>query len=303
MSRVLGIDIGGTHSRARLVVGAEVIAESEARSASLAAEGPAAALDALGALVSSLPVASCGPIDVVCVGAAGMLGDEAQQLFSAGLGKLTRSGTVVVVSDAALVLPAADLCDGIGVVCGTGTAAFGRLGDRTCLAGGWGYLLGDDGGGHGLVRAAVRVVLGRDDRGRPVGPLGDDLLKATGSATPLDLRNAFYVGHRPGKWAALASVVLGSSDEAVPALLEEAARALDDMVGAVLEKLGQSGELPIVVAGGLTEHPRFQSDVLGYMRRARPGWHVTILQEPPVAGAVRLAQQLSASRHEGSVEM
>jgi N-acetylglucosamine kinase-like BadF-type ATPase len=296
MSRVLGIDIGGTRSRARLVVEAEVIAETEARSASLAAEGPGAALDALDELVTGLPLASWCPIDVVCVGAAGMLGEKAQQLFSDRLGKLTMSPTVLVVSDAALVLPAADLCDGIGIVCGTGTAAFGRLGERTCLGGGWGYLLGDDGGGHGLVRSAIRVVLGRDDRGRPLGPLGDDLLEATGTASPLDLRNAFYVGHRPGKWAALAPVVLGSRDEAVSALLEEAARALDDMAGAVLEKLGQSGELPIVVAGGLTEHPRFQSDVLGYMRRARPGCSVTILQEPPVAGAVRLAQQLPASR-------
>jgi glucosamine kinase len=296
MSRVLGIDIGGTHSRSRLVIGAEVIADTEARSASLAAEGPVAALDALDALVTGLPLASWCPIDVVCVGAAGMLGDRAQQLFSDRLGKLTMSRTVLVVSDAALVLPAADLCDGIGIVCGTGTAAFGRLGERTCFGGGWGYLLGDDGGGHGLVRSAIRLVLGRDDRGRPLGPLGDDLLEATGSASPVDLRNAFYVGHRPGKWAALAPVVLRSPDEAVPALLEEAGRALDDLVGAVLEKLGQAGGLPIVVAGGLTEDPRFQSDVLGYMRCSRPGCNVTVLQEPPVAGAVRLAQRLAASR-------
>jgi N-acetylglucosamine kinase-like BadF-type ATPase len=295
MSRVLGIDVGGTHSRARLVVGAEVIAETEARSASLAAEGPGAALDALDELVTGLPLASWCPIDVVCVGAAGKLGEKAQQLYSDRLGKLTIRGTVLVVSDAALVLPAAGLCDGIGIVCGTGTASFGRLGERTCLAGGWGYLLGDDGGGHGLVRSAIRVVLGRDDRGRPLGPLGDDLLEATGSASAVDLRNSFYVGHRPGKWAALAPVVLGSHDESVPALLEEAGRALDEMVSAVLEKLGPSGELPVVVAGGLTEHPRFQSDVLGYIRRARPGCKVTVLQEPPVAGAVRLAQQLAAS--------
>jgi glucosamine kinase len=295
MSRVLGIDIGGTHSRARLVAGAEVIAETEARSASLAAEGPGAALEALDELVTGLPLASWCPVDVVCVGAAGILGDTAHQLYSDRLGKLTMRGTVLVVSDAALVLPAADLCDGIGIVCGTGTACFGHLGERTCFGGGWGYLLGDDGGGHGLVRSAIRVVLGRDDRGRPLGPLGDDLLEATGAVSAADLRNAFYVGHRPGKWAALAPVVLASCDEALPALLEEAGRALDDMVSAVLEKLGRSGELPIVVAGGLTEHPRFQSDVLGYMRRARPGWKVTVLREPPVAGAVRLAQQLAAS--------
>lgn len=296
MTRVLGIDIGGSRSRARLAVAGNPVAESEARSASLAAEGQAAALEALEQLVNDLPIGKCHSIDVVCVGAAGMLGSRAESLFSERLVDLTACREVLVVSDAALVLPAAGLDEGVAVICGTGAAACGQSGTDMCLVGGWGYLLGDDGGGYGLVRAAVRLLAGRMDRGRPLGPLGEDLLKATQADSVQELKTAFYLEPRPGKWAALAPVVLGSADEALATLLYDLAQALDDMVGAVLERLRHPGGLPVVLAGGLTAHPRVREYVVDYLRTSRPGTEVSILSQPPVAGAVRIAQRRAASR-------
>ena len=53
--RLLGLDIGGTSSRARVVADGVVEAEARAASASLTAAGPDSAAAALGELLAELP--------------------------------------------------------------------------------------------------------------------------------------------------------------------------------------------------------------------------------------------------------
>ncbi|HXW81984.1 MAG TPA: BadF/BadG/BcrA/BcrD ATPase family protein [Acidimicrobiales bacterium] len=291
--RVLGIDIGATHSRARLVAGQEVVAEARARSASVAAEGAEAAVAAFDDLLARLPVDEWHPLDAACVGAAGTASDEVLDLFEARLGRFTSDGRVLIVGDGYLVLPAAGLADGVGVICGTGAVAVAALGERVVRSGGWGYLLGDDGSGFGLVRSAIRALLDRKDRARPLGPLGADLLEAVGVSRVEELMSQVYLDPRPGRWAAYAPAVLHSSDEAARRIVEEAAPALDRLIDAALDALGQPTGLPVVLAGGLTGDPGFRATVTSYLRQSRPTSQVSILEEPPVLGAVRLAQRAS----------
>jgi glucosamine kinase len=293
---VVGIDIGATHSRGRLVAGLEVLAEATAASASVAAQGADAAVAALDDLLEQLHLDERAPPDAVCIGAAGTRADIVA-LFEQRVARYTRDGAVLVVEDGFLVLPAANLTDGVGVICGTGAVAVARSGDRAGKAGGWGYLLGDEGSGYWLVCQSIRAVLDRRDRGRPLGALGIDLLGALGLTSVDDLKSRVYSDPRPGRWAAYAPVVLASSDPASHLIVEAAAAALDRLVGAALEGLGQpSSDLPIVLAGGLTEDARFRSLVTGYLRRTRPASDVRVLEEPPVVGAVRLAQMASAGQ-------
>ena len=295
-SRVLGIDIGATHSRARLVVGSEVVAEATAASASVAAEGLTPALAALGELLAQLPLDEHRPLDAICVGAAGITRQHTADLIQERLARFTEEARVLIVSDVSLVLPAANLDEGVGVICGTGTVALGRLGRQAARAGGWGYLLADEGSGYWLVCRAVRTVLERRDRGRPLGPLGTELLLATTMPSLEQLTGQFFEDPRPGRWAHYAPVVLGSPDPAAATIIDEAARALHLLVEAVLERLGHPSGLPIVLAGGLTTNERFRSAVTGQLRRARPSSQVSVLDQPPVAGAVRLAQMASAGQ-------
>lgn len=68
---------------------------------------------------------------------------------------------VRIVHDTALILAAADVDHGVALISGTGSVAWGRAADgRTARAGGWGYLLGDEGSGHAVGRQAVRYALG-----------------------------------------------------------------------------------------------------------------------------------------------
>lgn len=287
---VLGADIGASHSRAWLVAGAEVLAAAEAGSASVAAEGAEAALSALDDLLGQLPIDRHQPLDAICVGAAGMASEEVLSVFEGRLARFTRGGPVLVVADGYLVLPAAGLAEGVGVICGTGTTAVASQGDRVSRVGGWGYLLGDDGSGYWFVRRAIRALLDRSDRRRQLGALGADLLRAVGVDGADDLKDLVFQDPRPGRWAAYAPAVLQSSDPEVACMLAEAASALDQLVDAAMESVGGRPGLPIVLAGGMTKDPRFRSAVTEQMGRARPDSTVSILQAPPVTGAVRLAQ-------------
>ena len=49
-------------------------------------------------------------------------------------------------------------------IAGTGSMVFGRKGERTMRAGGWGYVFGDEGGAFWIVKQALRAAL-RDEEG------------------------------------------------------------------------------------------------------------------------------------------
>ncbi len=291
--RLVGVDVGGTSSRARLVADGRVVADVEGRTASPVAAGSDAAA-ALDDLLARLPLDPRQPIAAACVGAAGLSGAGSRELFEGRLRQLTSGGPIVVVDDGLLVLPAAGLDEGVGVVCGTGSIAYGRYRGRTVRAGGWGYLLGDEAGGFWLAREALRVLLGRADGDRPLGPLGSDLDSAVGGGGLRGLVERLYREPTPRRWAALAPAVLNSSDPAVDGLLADAASAVGRLVELVEIQLSAPAALPVVLAGGLTGHDRYREAVLGRLRQAPKGRLVEILTAAPVAGAVRLAAEAAS---------
>jgi glucosamine kinase len=289
MSRLLGLDIGGTLSRARVCVDGRIVAEAQAASASLTAAGTDGATAALTDLLAQLPLDPERPFDAACAGSAGSNVPGAREFLHDRLAPLTKSGTVVIVNDAMLVLPAAGLDAGVAVICGTGSIAVGKWEQRDARAGGFGYLLGDEGSGYWIARAAVRAALDRRDRGVPLGELGDRLLAAAGVSDIDALQRLFYDQPYPRRWARHAPVVLDSDDPATPLITAEAAQALAGLASAAAERLGAPAGLPVVLAGGLMAHPGLHAAVARAIGEALPGSDVRVLTEPPVAGAVRLA--------------
>src|SRR5207244_5439169 len=76
---------------------------------------------------------------------------------------------ILVVNDALIALQAGVGHDpGIVIVSGTGSIAYGRNGrGEASRAGGWGYVLGDEGSGYWIGRLALRAVVRHaDGRGR-----------------------------------------------------------------------------------------------------------------------------------------
>ncbi len=282
MSVVLGLDLGGSTSRALLLEGDDDVLLEERNGAcnpeAVGEAGAAAVLERLLAGMRDHP----GPAPAACCcGAAGADGQEARQRMHRLLARLLPGIPIKVVPDPLLVLAAARLERGVAVISGTGSIAYGIAEGRTARAGGWGHRLGDEGSGYWSVREAVRGVLSAHDQGRSLDPAQRELMERAGASDALDLIHRFHNDHEPGRWAALSGLAL--RDEK---LLEGAAEELARLVETVRERLG--GKLPVVLAGGvLLNTPMLEAQV-----RARLSGSVTRLEAAPVLGAALLARAL-----------
>jgi glucosamine kinase len=193
------------------------------------------------------------------------------------------------------VLAAAGIESGIALIAGTGSVAYGRdATGKEARAGGWGWLVGDEGSAAWVVREAAREVVHRADVGERPGPLGEGLLAAAGAVDAIDLTGRLHRLREPRRWASLAGAVFAAAgtDPGAGALADRAAVGLAALVAAVRSRLGAIG--PVVLAGGLLlNQPLLEAGV-----RSRVGGSVLRLEEPPVAGAVRLASGLAFGRVE-----
>jgi N-acetylglucosamine kinase-like BadF-type ATPase len=290
VTAALGLDVGGTHSRALLVRDGELVGEATAPSASLTTAGRDRATLAIGSVLDQLGIGPGSGLDAVCLGAAGTGAPDAVAFFVELLSPVTAGGRVVVVNDARLVLAAAGLVDGIACVAGTGSIAVGTVGDREERAGGWGYLLGDEGSAYWVVREAVRELARRQDAREALGELGVAVL---GGARCPDVTSLFQRWHdrpSPDAWAALAPLVLGCGDPIAAAITRGAAAGLAAIVCEVYRALGSPAALPVVLSGGLlTGHRAFASATRQRIQSSLPVAEVVVASGPPVVGAVRLA--------------
>jgi N-acetylglucosamine kinase-like BadF-type ATPase len=269
-----------------------VLDDATTTSASLTAVGLERAAAVLDELLARLPGLE-SPLDAICAGAAGSrTARETGDFLRARLMPITRSGDVLVVDDASLVLPAAGLADGVAVICGTGSIATGTWHGREARAGGWGYLLGDEGSGYWIVRTAIRALHRRRVSGLPPGDLSARLLGAAGAADLDALRAAFYRRPEPGNWARYAPAVLDCPDPEVAGLVRQAAGELAALAAQVAGQL-EAADVPVVLAGGLMANERLSAATVAAIGAALPGSPVRVLREPPVAGAVRIAEALA----------
>jgi N-acetylglucosamine kinase-like BadF-type ATPase len=295
MSTVLGIDIGGTHSRGRLVADGRVVAEAVAPSASLTAAGRANAAQALGSLLSQLGLAPGAGLEAICVGTGGSGAAEAGDFLLGLLSPLTTAGAVLVVNDVRLVLAAAGLEDGVACEAGTGSIVVGLYRGREERSGGWGYLLGDEGSAYWVTREGVRELARRQDARLPLGALGHVVLGACGCPDVASLVQRWHDSPAPAAWAALAPDVASCEEVFGADVQARAAEALARSVSEVHRRLGGPPDLPVVLAGGLlTGHGGLAAATTEAVRSRLPRAPVTVAGQPPVAGAVRLAQALAS---------
>jgi N-acetylglucosamine kinase-like BadF-type ATPase len=266
-----------------LVERGRIVAEAEGPGANVAALPPPVVADRLAALLAGLGEIEAG---ACCAGSAGAEVPAGRKRLERILTDLLPGCRITIVHDTRLVLAAAGLDSGIALISGTGSVAYGRDRDgREARAGGWGWLIGDEGSATWLAREAAREVMRRSDAGVPLGPLGDALLEATRARGTEELVGTLHGLTEPGEWAALAHIVFeaAAEDMAAESLIERAAAGLGELVAVVQRRLALDG--PIVLAGGqLLNQPRLEAAVRKHLGAA------VRLEEPPVAGAVRLAQ-------------
>lgn len=306
-SCVLGIDGGGTHTVALLAEGAtgEVLGRGTGGPSNIQAAGVEAALRELNAAVkSAFADARCErkPVAAACLGLAGIDLSEGLDIIRGWADVVSLAKKVSVANDATLLFAAGTPEGwGLAIICGTGTIAFtlDRNG-KDGRAGGWGYLLGDEGSAWQVGLSGLRAACRSADRAGPPTKLLDAFLANLGTRDPRDFIPATY----RGVWdraaiAGLAPLVVETAqagDDVAHKLVvhqvTELARTANAAVeGNNLPKLG----LPVAVAGGLIVGSEFYRGLFVEALRGfgvHPGAVTPV--EVPALGAVALARKLLA---------
>lgn len=279
---VLGLDIGGSSSRARLQWSSGAV-DATGPGANIATLDPLVVEERLTALLHEL--GDTRPI-ACCAGAAGAEVGSARERLRGLIQSVFPKCRVTVVHDTRLVLAAAGLDAGIALIAGTGSVAYARSVDGAeSRRGGWGWMVGDEGSGVWIAREAARVVMRRADGRSDLGPLGAALVAACGATEPEQMVAVLHAMHEASQWAALARIVFetAAGDAASREIVQRAAAELARLI-APLRPLCPDG--PVVLAGGLLLHEPLLESAL----REAVGMHCVRLERAPVEGAVRLAE-------------
>jgi glucosamine kinase len=295
---VLGIDAGGTKTVCQLADGnGEVLAEARRGGANLQASGELEVEKVLHEVMEE----AIGDHDVrpaaVCLGIAGVDRPDDALLVEAIMKRIGYKARVLVVNDALVALEAgAPAQPGVVVIAGTGSIAYGRNErNEAARAGGWGYMLGDEGSGYWIGRAALRAVLREADRRGPATLLTGLLLHYYGVARAQDLIHHVYHGTlRPAAIASLAECVQGAFSDGDPVALGILRGAVDQLESAALSvarRLEMTGsEFPFILSGGIFRAvPWLEEELARRLPLASPRSRTILLSIEPAVGAVRLA--------------
>ena len=298
MFHVLGIDAGGTKTVCQLAdERGEVLAEARRGGANLQAAGELDVEKVLHGVMNEV----LGDTDLtpaaICLGIAGVDRPEDSAVVRGIMKRIGYKARVLVVNDALVALEAGAAGQpGVVVIAGTGSIAYGRNAhDEAARAGGWGYVLGDEGSGYWIGRAALRAVLRQSDRRGPVTRLTTLLLEHFQVAHAQDLiHQVYHPALRPTAIAALAQCVqqaFTAGDAVAIGILRGAADQLEASAMSVARRLDLVGtQFPFVLAGGMFRAVPWLHDELDRrLTLASPKSRTFVLDVEPAAGAVRLA--------------
>jgi len=285
---VAGIDIGGTKTHILVGQGRTIIKDQIVPSADWRSWDRQKDMIALSGLIREI---AGRDLAAIAIGAHGCDADWQCKQWEADLGERL-AGHITVVNDSELLLPAAGYFSGIGVVSGTGSIAVARKTDGEMLvAGGWGWILGDEGSAAAIVREAARAVRGSIDRGETGDPLVQALMAALVTTDPTKIGRLLNDTRSAVVWGSYAGAVFDAAHEQSPLALrviEDGGRALAKLVG-ILAARGADRSNVVIGGGVIVEQPRLLAAFETAMAGVSPYSKITLLREPPVIGALALA--------------
>jgi N-acetylglucosamine kinase-like BadF-type ATPase len=313
---VIGVDGGGTHTRVCVAaMDGRILARHEAGSSAISVNGMPRAQHILEDAIAQAKLAAGlndqDELRAICFGLSGVdRADEREPMMRWAASQFTARAEVV--NDCGIVLEAGSASGwGVALIAGTGAIGFGKSPEgRRGRAGGWGYLVGDEGSAYDIAREGLRAALRAvDGRGEPT-----DLVSVIQSHLKVDRMSALVpviYRHntsdaggspiRPDQLAALAPLVTRTAemgDGVAQGIVQRAGRELSLTVLAVARQLHlPQVNTPLALAGGLLlKSDIVRSHLMAALSNSEftfaPVTHVA----EPVHGAVRVALRLAHER-------
>lgn len=188
--------------------------------------------------------------------------------------------------------------DGVNVVAGTGSIAYGEWAGAGRRAGGWSEMFGDEGSGYWTAIQGLNAFSRMTDGRLPEGPLHAAIREAVGVDADLDVISVVvdrWAGRRD-RIAALSRVVSAAADQgdrAAQDILDRAGVELAALAAAVRTGIGLSEHdvVPVSYSGGMFTVPRVRES---FTRALGPGWDLRTPRYGPAVGAALVARKRAA---------
>ena len=305
-SYFLGFDGGGSKTEC-------LLADAEGRVVARATAGPSNplrtgyarawfALSEAGDKVLAAAKIHAGHIRAICAGLGGAGRPGVVRRVTTFLEGSYPNATVRVTTDLEIALEAAfGTGEGLILLAGTGSAAFGRVADgRTARAGGRGPWVSDEGSAFDIGRRAVRAVtLAEEHRG---------------PATELSRR--LFALHQCSGWDSLAEQIAKNPDDVFPRtfplvaeladkgdavcreIMTSAATSLVELADTVAGELGRRDQdFGLAKVGGVYGRSKFYDAAIdAEVKQRLPRARIVPLEASPAEAAVRMAMRLVSAK-------
>lgn len=297
----LGVDGGGTKTLAVIAdENGEMLGEGKTGASNPLRVGiETAAENIFQATVLACDAAHKSRTEIVSAvfGLAGVRREDMRARIRELLQKSLGVKKIKVVTDAEIALyGAVNGGAGLVIIAGTGSICCGRNAEgEFAVAGGWGPIAGDEGGGAGIARRALQSIARASDGRGKLTVLSDYALDYFRVALPEDISTAIYAKTMTNdKIAGFAKFVIQAAkegDEIALELTNDAARELGIAANAVIRKLNLANQKFQVAYVGGVFHAKdlIFKPLLKEIHQLAPEAYIAPPQLSPAPAAARMA--------------
>ena len=301
MQYVIGIDGGGTKTLMKLAdLDGNLLVCCEGGPANMNSINRAVLEETLTKLLAEgLGQITGKPSDcrAICLGMAGAGRTAEKQILKEILSRLGFNDTVMITDDAHIALYGGiGSQEGIILISGTGSICYGRNSrGEVCRAGGWGYILGDEGSGYDLGLSALKHTVRGFDKREEDTLLSTMILDRLKIGSADELVNIIYRSGEGRKIiAGLAPVVEEaclSGDSYAESILKNAVSELFKNIEAVITGLNFTDVRIQVALGGsvLLKSKYISNNLINTIAISYPGVKVFNIKNDAAWGAVHMA--------------
>lgn len=240
VSFYLGIDAGGTHTRARLVSdNGKTLGVGEAGPANTRIGLPNALREVEHAYMQAIDEAGLAPAETASIRAGlGIAGLNRRGALEGLKAHSFPFASIALASDAAIACLGAHAGeDGGIVIVGTGSIGFARVGGQSIIVGGYGFPISDEGSGADLGLRAIRQSLWARDHRIPHSPMTREILERfSDSAGEIVTWMETATATDYAVFAPLVMEHASRGDSVAEPIVQDAARSVDRLIRTLFER-------------------------------------------------------------------